>query len=190
MYIKRRIEKELHDLYKQYAVITITGPRQSGKTTLVRNNFPNLKYFNLEKPDVLDFALNDPNSFLAQAKDGMIIDEIQYAPQLLSYIQVIVDETKKIGQFILTGSQQFNLMKGVSQSLAGRTALLRVLPFSFYEITDIEKYPLDELMLKGFYPKVWEENLTPYQAYRDYFETYIQRDLRDILNIKDLRDFR
>lgn len=191
MFIARTIQSKLLSLSKQYPVLTLTGPRQSGKTTLVKKTFPKLPYFSLEKPDVLDFALADPNEFLKQADNGAILDEIQNAPRLLSYIQGIVDESKKDGQFILTGSQQFQLMKGVTQSLAGRTAVLKLLPLSIAEATKKnESKGINDYLLNGFYPQIWGKQIEPYQLYSDYFETYIQRDLRDLIRVKDLSLFR
>jgi len=190
MIIKRDISKKLIEYANQYPVVTITGPRQSGKTTLVRTTFPNHLYFSLENPDIKEFALTDPRGFLEKSSGGMILDEIQNAPELLSYIQGIVDENNLSGQFILTGSQQFQLMKGVTQSLAGRNALLKLLPFTIHETASIKKESsIDSYLLKGFYPRVWEKGLDPRQTYMDYFQTYIQRDLRDLALIKDLSAF-
>lgn len=188
--ITRNIEKYVIDAAKAYPVVTITGPRQSGKTTLSKKCFPNMKYFNLEDPNIKEYAKTDPRGFLSSSDTGMVIDEIQNLPELLSYIQVIVDETNTEGQFILTGSQQFELMKGVSQSLAGRTSVVKLLPFSLSECNLIETTKdLDSLILKGFYPRIWDKKINPYNAYKDYFETYLKRDLRDIINIKDISLF-
>ncbi len=190
MTVTREISRHILKLAKQYPVITITGPRQSGKTTLVKKLFKDKKYFSLEDPDTRDKAISDPRSFLEDSENGMILDEIQKAPKLLSYIQGIVDEHNTAGEFILTGSQQFQLMKSVSQSLAGRTALVKLLPFSMTETKHYKKNEkLDEYLLKGFYPRVWNAKLDPYQAYSSYFETYIQRDLREMINIKELAQF-
>ena len=135
MKIKRAIERTVRDLATQYRIVTITGPRQSGKTTLCKMAFPDLPYVSLENPDVRDAAAADPVSLLNRHRaTGVILDEIQNLPQLLSYIQGIVDEDEQAGQFILTGSHQFSLMEGISQSLAGRTALVRLLPFSIAEM--------------------------------------------------------
>lgn len=190
MTVSREISKHLLRLAKQYPVITITGPRQSGKTTLVKKLFKNKKYFSLEDPDTRDKAVNDPRSFLEDTEKGIILDEIQKAPALLSYIQGIVDNHNIPGEFILTGSQQFQLMKSVSQSLAGRTALVKLLPFSLAETAHYKKHKkVDTYLLKGFYPRVWSAKLDPYHAYSSYFETYIQRDLREMINIKELAQF-
>ena len=127
--IEREITGRLTALFEQYPFVTVTGPRQSGKTTLCRAAFPNLKYVNLEAPDQRDFAESDPRGFLAQLGEGAIIDEVQHVPALLSYLQVLADELGRNGLFVLTGSEQFRLSEAISQSLAGRTALLRLLPF-------------------------------------------------------------
>jgi predicted AAA+ superfamily ATPase len=192
MKIKRAIESTVRDLATQYRIVTITGPRQSGKTTLCKMAFPGLPYVSLENPDVRDAATADPVSFLNRHRaTGVVLDEIQNLPQILSYIQGIVDEDEQAGQFILTGSHQFSLMEGISQSLAGRTALVRLLPFSIAESQMIEKIDhLEEYLFRGFYPGVWSQSLEPTGYYRDYFETYVQRDVRQMLQVKDLRLFR
>ena len=162
MIIKREIETSLKDLSKKYPVVTITGPRQSGKTTLVKYVFKNKPYLNLEAPDIREFATTDPRGFLNQIPDGAIIDEIQRVPELLSYIQVIVDEKRINGMFILTGSQQFELSNSISQSLAGRTALLKLLPFSISELLPrYAKLDVNELLYRGFFPRIYDHNLNP-----------------------------
>jgi len=189
--IEREITKELVNLSKKYPVVTITGPRQSGKTTLVKNTFPNKKYFNLEAPDINELAISDPRAFLKMTENNAILDEIQNTPVLLSYIQGIVDENKKNGQFILTGSRQMELDEQITQSLAGRTALLKLLPFSIKELEKLRKgFSLDEFLLYGFYPRIHDRKLNPTKAYSNYYETYIQRDLRQLINIKQLRLFK
>ncbi len=187
--VDRAIENVLISRSKQFPVVTITGPRQSGKTTLVRKVFPHKTYLTLEDPDVRSLAQSDPRGFLAQNKSGLVLDEIQRVPELLSYIQGIVDETKEAGQFILTGSQQFSLMKGVAQSLAGRTALLKLLPFTRQETAQFEPITGDILLRKGFFPRVWSEKVDIHATYSAYFETYIQRDLRALIRVKDLAMF-
>ena len=187
--IKRTIENVLRSLAKQYPVVTVTGPRQSGKTTLIKYVFPDKKYVNLETPDIRQFAINDPKGFLAQYND-VILDEIQRVPDLLSYIQSIVDENKAPGQFIITGSQQFEVLNNISQSLAGRTALLKLLPLSIPEIKDIVDVSLiDKLIYTGFYPRLYDMNLEPHQALGDYIVTYVERDIRQLISIKDLNLF-
>ena len=188
--IHRTIEKVLKDSYGQYPVITITGPRQSGKTTLCRKVFPKKPYANLESPDVRQFAIDDPQGFLAQYPDGAILDEIQRAPELVSYIQPLVDEDQWTGHFILTCSQQFEVSNTINQSLAGRTALIRLLPFSMEELQSVVALPdVNSLIHHGFYPRIWDKHLNPSQALGDYFETYIERDLRQLITIKDLNIF-
>ena len=188
--IDRTIEPILKDLVTKYPVVTITGPRQSGKTTLCRKVFPQLPYENLEIPDVRQYALDDPRGFLNRYSDGVILDEIQRTPDLLSYIQGIVDDRQRPGQFILTGSQQFEILNRVSQSLAGRTALLKLLPLSLAEI-QLENTPsaVDRLILSGLYPRIHDQRLNPTQALGDYLATYVERDVRQIAAIKDLSLF-
>jgi len=188
--ITRDISVHLNNLAKKYPVITITGPRQSGKTTLATSVFKDKVYINLEMMDNREFANEDPRGFLRRIPDGAILDEIQRAPQLTSYIQGIVDEKKQNGMFLLTGSQQFEVSNSINQSLAGRTALLKLLPFSLNEVIDNYGYPgIDELIYNGFYPRIYDQNLQPSQALADYFETYVERDLRQLIQIKNLSSF-
>lgn len=186
----REIESELKELAKAYPIVTIIGPRQSGKTTLVKHLFPDKAYANLEDPDMRNLADSDPRGFLDNYPNGVILDEIQRVPKLLSYIQVIVDAKEEKGLFILTGSHQLELHQAVSQSLAGRTALLSLLPMSIHELLLANfDYTLDEFMLKGGYPRIYKDNLDPTKAYRNYFQTYVERDLRQLIHIKDLLQF-
>lgn len=188
--IKRNISDHLLNLSQKYPVITITGPRQSGKTTLARAMFDQKEYLNLEMPDIREFARSDPRGFLRRIPDGAVIDEIQRVPELSSYIQGIVDDVRVNGMFILTGSQQFEVTNSISQSLAGRTALLKLLPFSIDELRkNSESLPLNELIYRGFYPRIYDHNLDPTQAMADYFETYVERDLRQLIQIKNLSLF-
>lgn len=190
MLIKRELGSELTATASRYPVVTVTGPRQSGKTTLVKKHFPKYQYYNLEEPDVREIAQADPRGFLSGNDKGLILDEIQRVPELLSYIQGIVDKTKKRGQFILTGSRNFELMESVTQSLAGRTALLCLLPLSINEIkTTHTQNTVDQYLLKGFYPRVYAEKLDPTKAYRNYYQTYIERDLRTLIHLRDLSLF-
>jgi len=190
MYINRKITEQAKSLFKKYPVITITGPRQSGKTTLARQAFPDLKYINLEDMETRRYATEDPKGFLRSCKEGAILDEIQNTPDLPSYIQVHVDQVQKDGLFILTGSQQFELMESISQSLAGRTALLKLLPFSFEEIYgQTPEYSYDEYIYRGFYPRIYDKDLNPSQALADYYTTYVERDLRRIINVHNLSLF-
>lgn len=188
--IDRTIEPILNSLAAKYPVITITGPRQSGKTTLCRKAFPHKPYANLEFPDVRQFALDDPRGFLARYPEGAVLDEIQRVPDLVSYLQPMVDEAQWKGLFILTGSQQFEVSNAINQSLAGRTALIKLLPFSIAEIKSSFSLPdIDSLIYQGFYPRIWDKQLNATQALGDYFETYIERDLRQLIAIKDLSLF-
>ena len=189
--IEREIAPRLKALSAQYPIVTVTGPRQSGKTTLCRETFPGMSYANLESPDLREFAELDPRGFLAQLGEGAIIDEIQRVPGLLSYLPVIVDQRRSHGLYILTGSEQFLLSDAISQSLAGRTALLRLLPFSVSERRKIGgTAEIDQLIFAGFYPRILDEGLEPRQALADYFETYIERDVRRLGGVRDLSTFR
>ncbi len=189
MYIRRNIEPEILDRAKFYPVITITGPRQSGKTTLAKHLFNKLPYYSLEDPDIRFFAENDPRAFLKQFKKGAILDEVQNVPQLLSYLQQIVDENRDEILFVLTGSNQFSMMNKITQSLAGRTALLKLLPFSFNESPGIKDISTNEILLEGFYPLVQTTEIKPYLFYQNYYETYLERDVRQLIQVKDLSLF-
>jgi len=188
--VNRTIETVLKKLAGKYPVVTITGPRQSGKTTLCRKVFNHKPYANLESPDVRQFAVDDPRGFLAQYPDGAVLDEIQRAPDLVSYLQPLVDQDQRDGLFILTGSQQFEVSNTINQSLAGRTALVKLLPFSMAEIQTAFALPgIDRLLYYGFYPRLWDKQLNPTQALGDYYQTYIERDLRQLVAIRDLNLF-
>jgi hypothetical protein len=187
--IKRSLSRILKEQAKKYPVVTLTGPRQSGKTTLCRHIFNNFEYKNLEDPEILLIAQADPKSFLKTEKQGMIIDEFQRFPKLASYIQVLVDENKKKGQFILSGSQQLEPGQSVGQSLAGRTSVLKLLPFSYKELYGNKKIPINELLFKGFYPRIHDEGLDPSEALSSYVSTYAERDIRQISEVHNLRSF-
>ena len=189
--IEREITSRLTALFEQYPFVTVTGPRQSGKTTLCRAAFPGLDYANLEAPDQRDFAESDPRGFLAQFDEGAIIDEVQHVPALMSYLQVIADERNCNGLFVLTGSEQFRLSEAINQSLAGRTALLRLLPFSLEERRRAgASSAVDDMLYSGFYPRILDQGLNPTQALGDYFETYVERDVRRLGAIRNLSNFR
>lgn len=189
--IPRTITPHLRRLFGQYPFVTVTGPRQSGKTTLCRAAFPDLAYVNLESPRSRRFAEEDPERFLATYPDGAILDEIQRVPELLSWLQVLADERRRNGLFVLTGSGQFPLMDKVDQSLAGRTALLRLLPLSIGELRASGTTPrLDDLLCTGFFPRIYDQNLDPTAALGDYVETYLERDVRRIGEIRNLTAFR
>ncbi len=191
MVIEREIAPRLVELFGQYPIVTVTGPRQSGKTTLCRSAFAHLAYANLEDPDAREFAESDPRRFLAQFPVGAVLDEIQRVPSLLSYLQVLVDEDRRNGQFVLTGSEQFGLTSTVSQSLAGRTALLRLLPFTLAErrLAGASE-AVDGILYSGCYPRIHDQRLNPTQALADYVVTYVERDAQRIGGIRDLAAFR
>lgn len=189
--IKRKLTSKLKFLASKFPVVCVLGPRQSGKTTLVRAVFPHLDYINLENLDSRQFAVTDPRAFLAGYPQGVIIDEAQRAPDLFSYIQTEADRRGKEGQFVLTGSQNILLQQNISQSLAGRVALLRLLPFSIQELKS-SSYRLktsEECILKGFYPRIYDKKLEPSDWYPGYVQTYVERDVRLIKNITDLVAF-
>ena len=186
----RLLTTHIQDLATRYPVITLLGPRQSGKTTLVKRAFPNKPYVNMEDAENRALATLDPKSFMQTYRDGAILDEVQRTPDLLSYIQVRVDEADQKGMFILTGSHQAALHSAVSQSLAGRTSLLRLLPLSLEEIRKAHiSDSLETIILKGGYPRIYKENLPLSNAYSSYFQTYVERDVRQILQIKDILQF-
>jgi len=191
--IERDIAPLLQQLAGKYPVITLTGPRQSGKTTLAKSLFSEKPYVTLEDPDTRRFAADDPRSFLAQYMQGAILDEIQRAPELASYLHGMVDAAPQPGRFILTRSHQFELMSQVSQSLAGRTAVLRLLPFTLAEVRrlrgGVADPDLPQILLTGFYPRIHDQDLNPSQALADYFATYVQRDLRQLAAVQDLHRF-
>lgn len=190
MYRVREAEASLKRYLHQYPIVTVLGPRQSGKTTLCKHMLPDMPYLSLENPDTARRALSDPRAFLAAHSKGVILDEIQRAPELLSYIQGLVDENPNPGRFILTGSAQMDLMGKVSQSLAGRTALMTLLPFSLSEA-----YPkksnlaTEEILFRGFFPRVHAHKLDAREAMDFYCATYLERDVRSILQVRDLGQF-
>jgi len=173
-----------------FPVLTVTGPRQAGKSTLVKTTFPNKEYVTFDNLDVLESAKNDPRGFLARFPQGAVIDEAQRFPELFSYIKVIVDETKKPGLFVLTGSQQFGLVSSITESLAGRTGIVELLPFSIKELQDDDRLPsLNEILFKGLYPPLYDKKLSSNQWFAGYVTTYIERDVRNMLNIRELNTF-
>ena len=189
--IERIAAKTLKKLAKDFPVLAVTGPRQSGKTTLVQAIFPNKPYVSLEEIDLRDFAINDPRGFLNQFPDGAILDEVQRCPELFSYIQSIVDADKRAGLFVLTDSQQFGLLSNISQSLAGRMALLSLLPFSLIELQKSPLAPatLDAMLFQGLYPPIYDRKPSPLHWYDSYIQTYIERDVRQLINVRDLSSF-
>lgn len=189
--IERDITHKLEQLSGQYPVITLTGPRQSGKSTLIQAVFPHLPYILLEDPDVRELAQTDPRGFLANYANGAVFDEVQRVPDLFSYLQGIVDRQTANQPYILTGSQNFLLLDHISQSLAGRTAVLRLLPLSYPERRASGLLPatIDELLFQGSYPRLVVNQLDPADFFSAYIQTYIERDVRSIKNITDLSTF-
>lgn len=190
--IKRTLEKTIQIHAETYPVIAVTGPRQSGKSTLVKSMFPHKPYFSLEDPDIRRFAEDDPKGFLAQMPRGGIIDEVQHVPMLLSYMQSIIDAKPMPGAFVISGSNHFLLAKHVSQSLAGRVSIQKLLPFTISELTNGGYAPatLEEYLIKGSYPRVQVERFAPADWYLNYIETYLEKDLKDFLKVADLSLFR
>lgn len=185
--ILRSIAAELEILIQEYPVVTILGPRQAGKTTLAKTVLDGYAYSNLEVPEIRQLAEQDPKGYLGMFSGPVIIDEIQRVPELLSYIQGIVDEEKQAGRFVLTGSHQLSLRESVSQSLAGRTAVLHLLPFSIQELAigGIHFESFSEYAFRGFLPRIYDESLRPATAYSNYYQTYVERDVRQLINLKD-----
>lgn len=189
--IPRILEPTIIELAHQYPVVTLTGPRQSGKSTLLRNSFPDYQYVSLEDPSIRLFASTDPKGFLQTYSDKTIIDEVQRVPELFSYIQTHVDMEGKEGMYLLAGSHNFLLMQSVTQSLAGRTAVLKLLPFSHKELYDsnILPSPVEKEIYFGSYPRIFDKNLNPTFYYDSYLQTYIERDVRLIKNIGNINNF-
>jgi len=189
--LKRILSKKLKYLALRFPVVSVMGPRQSGKTVLVKSVFPDKEYVNLEDLDTREFALNDPRGFLATYNKGVIIDEAQRAPALFSYIQAVVDRSHKAGRFILTGSQNILLQENISQTLAGRIAILKLLPFSLDELKNTRYEPdnAEEYIFTGSYPRIYDKRIKPHDWYPNYIQTYVEKDVRLIKNISDLNTF-
>lgn len=189
--IFREAEHAIRTLLRGFPIVTVTGPRQSGKTTLARNLFADKPYASLEDPDVRLAARDDPRAFLGRFPDGAVLDEVQRCPELLSYLQTIVDADKRMGLFLLTGSQQFGLLSGVTQSLAGRTAFVELLPFSLVELKRAGKLPgnLDEMLVKGGYPPLYDRDIPVRAWFASYVTAYIERDVRQVLKVQELETF-
>ena len=188
--LQRDISKHILDMAKEYPVLTIVGPRQSGKTTIAKMLFPNHEYVNLEEPDIREFAQKHPRDFFKNYSENLIIDEFQRVPELLSYIQVIVDRENKRGKFILTGSHQPQMKASISQSLAGRTAIITLLPLSIKELSNNDLFfERDEYIYNGFMPRIYSENSIPKFLYQNYYSTYVERDVRQLINIGNQNSF-
>ncbi len=191
--IKRDLEPKLRQMAQQFPVVAVLGPRQSGKTTLSQETFPNYKYVSLEDFDARELANSDPRAFLAQHNNdyGVILDEIQHAPRLLSYIQTEVDRSKKHGFFVIISSQNFLLNEAITQTLAGRVAILTLLPLALSELKRADLLPSDSnsMIFQGSYPRLYAKNLDPADWYPNYINTYIERDVRQIKNVSDLSTF-
>ena len=195
-HIQRSARQTVERLSQAFPVVALTGPRQSGKTTLARSTFPDKPYRTLEDPETRQLALTDPRAFLAQFPDGAVLDEIQRTPELLSYLQGVVDTHPRMGLFIITGSQQFGLLEAITQSLAGRVGLIELLPLSLREIAGertTRHTPLNQLMYAGGYPALYNaaraQALQPSDWFRAYVATYIERDVRQVLGVRDLASF-
>lgn len=191
--IPRTLTSKLKKLSSQFPAVSILGPRQSGKTTLARSTFPDYSYVSFEDFSVQMAAREDPKAFISNYRDtpGVIFDEIQHVPELFSYMQLEIDEYKKRGHFIVTGSQNFALSQSISQSLAGRIALLTLLPLSIEELKQTQLLPqtIDSVLFRGMYPSLYNSTVEPYDWYRSYVSTYVERDVRTIRNITDLAAF-
>lgn len=191
-FITRQIAEKIELQKSKFPVIAVTGPRQSGKTTLLKQIFADYRYVSLEDPDVRSFATEDPVGFLKLYNENVILDEVQRVPILFSYIQGIVDEHGKMGQFILSGSQNFHLLNNITQTLAGRVALFKLLPLDFTELkaANLLSDHYAQTAVKGFYPAIYARQIDPVVFYANYIQTYIQKDVTELLNIRDLGLFR
>jgi predicted AAA+ superfamily ATPase len=190
--VKRTIESSIKYYAKKYPVLAVTGPRQSGKTTMLKTMFPKYTYISLENPDLREFATTDPNGFFEYYSGNLILDEVQQTPALFSYIQTLVDASGKMGQFILSGSQNLHLMQHITQSLAGRVALFKLLPFDFTELQQAKLLPNDyeDILVKGSYPAIFDRALSSKVFYANYLQTYVEKDLKQLIDVRDLRQFR
>lgn len=190
--IERRISSQILEAAIKMPVIVVTGPRQSGKSTLIRHLFPDHKYLNLEDLEQRAFAKSDPKGFLQQASGKIILDEVQNVPDLLSYVQVLSDQDDTPGRYVLSGSQNLLIMQAISQSLAGRAAIFNLLPLALEEIqgSKFEMISYEEYLFKGFYPRIYDRDLNPTSWLQDYIKTYVERDVRQLLNVGDLNIFR
>lgn len=190
--ISRLIYHQIASAMQEYPVLALTGPRQSGKTTMLKTMFADYRYINLENPDNRNFARKDTRAFLQQYDHQVIFDEAQNVPELFSYLQGIVDENQVMGQFILSGSQNFQLTERITQSLAGRVAIFRLLPFQVAEMKNAHWLPgkLADVLTRGFYPAIFERGMDHDRYYANYLDTYVNRDISQLINIKDARAFK
>lgn len=193
MFIKRQLKPVLQNYASKFPVVAVIGPRQAGKTTLVQQVFTEHKYFSLEDPDTLEMVRMDPRGFLEKnyGTTGVILDEFQNEPQILSYMQGIVDRNRRPGYFILTGSHNFLMNQAITQSLAGRVGLLTLLPLSLQELQESNLVPstIDEAVFKGGYPDIFSRQFNPAEFYPNYTKTYVERDVRQLINVGNLSDF-
>jgi predicted AAA+ superfamily ATPase len=189
--ITRQATATLLELAQGYPVLAITGPRQAGKTTLAQSTFPDKPYVSLEDPDTRAFAQDDPRGFLARLPDGAILDEVQRCPPLFSYLQTRVDANRRMAEFVLTGSQQFGLLSTITQTLAGRVGLVQLLPFSLQELGSgpLTVPSLDELLWRGLYPPIHDRQLAPERWFANYVMTYVERDVSQLIEVKNLSLF-
>lgn len=189
--LKRHAEKTVRDKANHYPIVAIIGPRQAGKSTLAKQLFPDKPYLSLEDLDHRQYSIEDPRGFLAQFPDGAILDEVQHSPGLFSYLQSRVDNERRMGIFVLTGSQQFDLLAKLTQSLAGRVGFIQLLPFTLGELQAGHCAPasVEQMLFAGFYPPIFDRNVSPQSWYSDYVMTYIERDVRQLINVQDLRTF-
>ena len=192
MFIQRQITSAIREMLPKFPILLVTGPRQSGKTTLLRNTFPDYRYVNLEYADNRAFASEDPRGFLRQYDTNTIIDEAQRVPELFSWLQAKTDEDRKMGQYILSGSQNFLLMAKTVQSLAGRVAIFKLLPLSYAELLEANLNPQtpESAIFTGGYPTLFDREIAPPQYFPSYIETYLERDVRSLTNVQDLGQFR
>lgn len=188
--IERAITPHLREMARCFPVVTIMGPRQSGKTTLAKQVFPDHAYVNLEDPAAFRIAASDPKAFFELYKPPVIIDEVQRVPELLSSVQILADSTERQGMFILTGSHQPALHAKISQSLAGRTGILKLLPLSIRELSNAEiRLERDEYLFNGFMPRLYNEKIPPSMLYSAYYATYVERDVRQLINVRNQHAF-
>lgn len=192
MSLKRNIKKSIDLLIEKYPILAITGPRQSGKTTFLKTTLENYRYVNLENPDVRRYAETDPNGFLNEFDQFVIFDEVQRVPILFSYLQDRVDSSGIMGQFILSGSQNFHLMQNITQSLAGRVAIFKLFPFDHNELAAGNWFQADSFtknLIKGYYPAIYDREIPSKTFYANYIQTYVQRDVSELIHVRDLRSF-